>query len=314
MRKLALACVTILAAAACGTDPMSGGDDDGMGSGSGSGSGSGGEQPAFTIQSKEVTIQPGEEITYCYYFTTPNDAPLAIKKWTSEMTPGSHHLIMYWGGNKADGTIEPSDSCVSGIPQWVYASQTPTSELPLPSDDGTGKPLGMNVAAHQKGYVEMHYLNTSDDPLTVSVKVSAYAHADGVEYTPTAAYITYNAGFEIPKDAQDYPVTQTCQLSPDLKFWTVSTHAHKQAVKTEIHDGSSMVFSATDWEHPGSRDWATPYYQFSSGSITYTCTYTNLTGGVVKEGPSAKFNEMCMATGYIFPATAAKFCYDGFGT
>jgi hypothetical protein len=309
MRTLALACVTVLAAA-CGTEPM--GDDDGMGSGSGSGSGSG-EQATFSIQSKPVMIGRGEEITYCYWFSTPNTADVVVKKWTSQMTPGSHHMIVYWGGNQPDGTLEARDSCVGGIPQWVYAAQTPEGELPMPADDGTGKPLGMNVPAGQKGVIEMHYFNSSDEPLMVSVTLNAFAHAAGTDYTPTAAYITYNNSINIPTGAQNYPVTQSCAISSSHKFWTVSTHAHKNAIKTEIKDGTEMVFQATDWEHPGARSWTMPYYQFSSGSITYTCTYNNNTGAPIVAGPSAKTNEMCMATGYIFPATAAKFCFDGFG-
>src|SRR5262245_2046764 len=71
--------------AACGTDSRDfggGGDDTGSGSddmGSGSGSDMPTEPADLTIVSKDVTLMPGEEATYCYYFHTPNADTLAIR-------------------------------------------------------------------------------------------------------------------------------------------------------------------------------------------------------------------------------------------
>jgi hypothetical protein len=93
----------------------------------------------------------------------------------------------------------------------------------------------------------------------------------------------------------------------------MSTHAHKQAVKTRVLDGTAEVFTSTDWEHPGASMFMTPaqFYTFESGQLTYECTYDN-TGSnknvTVKSGSSAEFDEMCMASGYFFPALRAKFC------
>src|SRR4051794_9736940 len=118
MRKLGLVFATVLVAA-CGTDPTTG-DDDGMGSGSGSGSGSGGElmPPArgFQVQSPEITIMPGQEITYCYYFKTPNTEAFSIKRWVSKMTPGSHHMILFFTPTlgQPEGTVSSSQCGIGG--------------------------------------------------------------------------------------------------------------------------------------------------------------------------------------------------------
>jgi hypothetical protein len=51
--------------------------------------------------------------------------------------------------------------------------------------------------------------------------------------------------------------------------------------------------------------------------LTWTCTYDNTgsnKGMTVVAGPSALTNEMCMATGYFFPATGPKFGYVKGGT
>src|SRR5262245_38931060 len=91
MRSLALATIGFSALCACGADqridgtPDAPGDDGSM------------PPPArgFQIKSPTVDINPGIEVTYCYYFRTPNKAEMAIQKWASHMTPGSHHMIMF---------------------------------------------------------------------------------------------------------------------------------------------------------------------------------------------------------------------------
>jgi len=308
MRRLALACLIAGPIAACG-GPNPAGDD------GGTGSDGNGEQPAFKITSKDVTLNPGQEVTYCYYFHTPNTQQLIVKKWASEMTPGSHHMIMYWGqaGQPADGTLDTSCGGAQ-VPVWVYATQNPKSELAMPTDDGAGKPLGMVVPPNQPGYFQMHYLNQGDDPLTVHVDLEAYAYEAGVAYTPTAAFITYNGDISIPAGATNYPQTQTCTVPANVQFWTISTHSHKQSVATQIADGASVIFNSTDWEHPGAQSWmSTPFYKFASGQLTYSCNYTNMTSHTITDGSSAQTDEMCMATGYMFPAPASKFCYTNQG-
>jgi hypothetical protein len=301
-----------------GDDSMSTGTDSGT---TGSGSGGGGSA-AFTVQSPDLVIAAGQEVTKCYYFHTPNTTELPITKWESHMTPGSHHMIMFWGSSSqpADGTID--EDCgvgngTSSIPIWVYASQTPDQTLQIPTDDGTGTPLGQPVPANQPAVFQMHYLNEGETDLTVHVQLSAYALPPGTKYTETDAFVTYNANISIPSEAVGVVATDTCQTPGGGKFWTMSTHSHKQSVKTDVKDNQgNVIFQSTDWQHPGATDWSAPsFYQFPNNSLTVDCTYNNndpndpnsLT--TIHDGPSAQTNEMCMATGYFFPATGAQFCY-----
>lgn len=305
-------------AAACGTDPV-GGDDQGGGGGGGSGSGSGGdlEPPArgFQLKSPDITINPNEEVTYCWYFKTPNTEAFSIKRWQSKMSPGSHHMILYFTNSlsKPEGTVT-SSGC-GGAAAWIYAAQNSEQDLALPTDDGTGKPLGMDVAAGQAGYLQLHYYNTSEETLTVNATINAEAHEAGVVATKTAAYVTFNPTIDIPAGAA-YPAAGTsfeknCSIPTTSKVWLMSTHAHKRAIHTEVRNGTDMVFSSDNWEHPGAKAWMTsPFYTFSSGKLTYRCDYDNTGGPAVKTGDSAATDEMCMASGYIFPATRATICYN----
>jgi hypothetical protein len=280
----------------------------------------------FQVMSPEVTILPGQEVTYCYYFRTPNQDNLVIKRWASAMTPGSHHMIMYTTATDAaaPGTLSTKECggfTGGNVPSWTYAAQMPTAEVALPADDGNGLPLGQEIAPNTPAYFQMHYLNASDAPIQARVTLNAEAYAPGTRFTKTAAYVTYNSLINVPPGAIDDLETMTCEVPPNTKFWMVSTHSHKQSMKTVIKDGTSAstktVFSSTSWEHPGATVWNTmPYYAFATNKLTYECTYNN-TGDnqtrTVTAGPSAALNEMCMATGYYFPATKPLLCLNNLG-
>ena len=72
-----------------------------------------------------------------------------------------------------------------------------------------------------------------------------------------------------------------------------------------------MVFASDDWEHPGAQAWmTTPFYTFASGKLTYECTYDNPTNRTIIHTVTApQTDEMCMASGYFFPATKPTICY-----
>jgi hypothetical protein len=333
MRKSFGLCFAFVSLVACGTDGAGTGDDDGSGSGSGSGMIDPPDR-GFQLVSADIVIEPGQEITYCWYFRTPNTEPMAIKKWQSAMTPGSHHMIMFTTASDLmpPGTVSAQNcgfggsSSLNARPVWTYAAQTPESTVELPVDDGEGKPLAQVIQPNTPGFFQMHYLNATDEPLTVHVTLNAEALAADAAYTSTAAYITYNAGLSIKPTATNGGVpsvenggiaTKTCNTPANTKFWMVSTHAHKQAVKTEIKNGmpasSAVAFESEDWEHPAAETWmAAPFYTFNDPSgpnrLTYTCTYVNNTNRTITSGDSAQTDEMCMATGYMFPAAQPTFC------
>jgi hypothetical protein len=237
------------------------------------------------------------------------------------MTEGSHHMIIFFTPQLGmpEGTVSSSQCGVGGastnVPSWIYAAQNVDQDMALPADDGTGNPLGMDVAPGQAGYIQMHYFNTTDEAIKAKVTVNAEAHEAGVTATKTAAYVTFNGNISIPPMSTGIKATNTCTIPTTQKVWLMSTH--KQAVHTEVRNGAvtstDIVFQSNDWEHPGFKSWMTmPFYTFSTGKLTYECTYDNPTNRTITTGDSAATDEMCMASGYIFPATKATICYNSF--
>jgi hypothetical protein len=301
-------------AAACGNGGS--GDDDGDDDGTDVDAGNNPPAEGFRIESPDITIEAGQEITYCYYTTIDIPRNMGVKKWSSVMTPGSHHLIVFFQNHdKADGTIDQNCGGVGGggisnLPVWTYSAQTPTQEQAMP----TG--IGMQVNQGQKAYVQMHYFNATDAPIQAHVVIDAEAYAAGETFTPAAAYVTYNTNINVPANSTGM-AQGTCSVPAGTKFFTLSTHAHKHATLTRVSDGSDMVFESMNWEHPGAQRWEdNPFYTFASNSLTYRCEYTNDTNVAVREGDSAATDEMCMAVGYYFieGATSAtsRICVNDF--
>jgi len=315
--RTAFALVLAATIGACGSDSSGGGDD---------ATGDPDANPTIKhdllIESPDITIDPGQEITYCWYFRTPNTRSLAIKHWQSTMTSGSHHMIMYTSATDimTPGTVSAVNCGVGGsnFPVWTYSAQTPENDLELPADDGTGKPVAMEIPPNQAGFFQMHYNNRGDTAIKAHVVVTADALPEGTAYTRTAAYVTFNSMISIPPNTAPNPgdtESMTCNVSPASKFWLMTTHSHKQAVHTDVKDGTAAagttVVDSTTWEHPTVQRWTAPYYSFGTGKLTYECTYFNSsTTRTITTGDSAQTDEMCMASGYFFPATKPVFCYN----
>jgi hypothetical protein len=316
--RTGFALVLAIMIGACGSDGAGddGGGDDNMGTPDAAPP----EEPALRLESPEIDIAPGAEITYCWYFRALNTQQLAIHRWESTMTPGSHHLILFTSTTdiKSPGTVSSvncgAGSSLSSFPTWMYSAQTTEASMSLPSDDGEGKPLAMEIAPTQSGFVQLHYNNRSDTTLKARAVINGYALAEGVAYTRTAAFVTYNDKISIPPLATGDIEAQTCNVPTTSKFWMMTTHSHKQSVRTAVLDGmpgtGTKVFESTDWEHPGESRWDGPFQTFQTGKLTYECEYNNPYNRTITDGDSAQVDEMCMASGYFFPATRPVFCYN----
>jgi hypothetical protein len=262
--------------------------------------------PSFKIVTPNITVNAGREETHRYYTTYKGNTPVGVKRWASKMAAGSHHMIVYFMDTaQPDGVAEGSCQAFGGggLSVWTYSSQTPEGEAKMP--DG----VGMLVKAGQPMCIEMHYLNATDAAITAHVELTGETYANGVQYQQAAAFVTYDNTISIPARSLGN-AGGDCPVSASAKFFGLSTHVHKRGIKTQVMDGASMLFEATDWEHPGAKQWDAPFYQFSSGKLSYRCEYNNTDSNTVVDGNSAQSDEMCMAVGYFFPATKSLICVD----
>lgn len=267
--------------------------------------------PATTIELEvpAFTVQPGAEKFYCYYTTLPTSRAVGVHHIKSQMTGGSHHMIVF--KTKApvapDGTlVECEDFGMEGtqdMPVWLYASQQ--------SDDGIAMPdgVGMALEAEQPVIVNMHYVNTGDAPLDVSVKVQLETYDTATSYEEAHVYYTFNSQISIPPGATG-SASGSCDVPPDAKFIAMSTHSHRYTMSARVTDGDAMVVETLDWEHAAVKQWDAPHFSFASGKLNYRCDYLNTGTQPITVGESAVANEMCMAVGVYYPATSDTFCLN----
>ena len=277
-------------------------------------------RPILEITTPDVEIDPGQEISYCYFFRTSNLQTVAVKKWKSSMASVIHDATVYttfsdlqFPGSLTVGCTGLQNSSVQNVPHWLYAADAASTELPFPTDDGTGKPVALELPANKPGYVILHYLNSTGAKVSGHFRLFAETLDDGVAYTPTNTYISYDGDISIPSGAIGHVESQNCAVPAGVSFWYLSTHTHKQGTETRLLDGTSVLLDSFDWEHPlAETRSAPPFLEFVSNVLKTDCNYENPTNRTITAGDSTQTDEQCVSVGYFFPTAVPKVCFNGF--
>jgi hypothetical protein len=266
------------------------------------------------LSSPEITLAPGEEVFKCWYTSLPT-AEVAIADFESWMSQGSHHFIVYTTEEamRPDGTMEDCAGGLGGaglgnVPVWLYSTQDPHGTLTTP--EGVAMPL----KAQQPLLFNMHYINTTQAPVTVQVWLNL-KYASG-SFQRAGAFVTFNTQIAIPPGGTQ-TVSGDCAVPGGAQFFLLSTHSHKHTVDaraSRFADGKlgETLVDTTDWEHATIARFAAPsFLTFAHGEqLHYQCSYQNDTQQTITVGQSALTNEMCMAVGYYFPSTRTSLCLN----
>jgi hypothetical protein len=281
-------------------------------------------QYGFQVQTPSITVPAGTTAQYCYYFHTPNTGSLGIHRWLSTMGAGMHHMIVYTTSidRQPAGTLTQIPCGLNtggGSSAWLYIAHDLSEDLVFPTDDGSGNPLAVEIAAGQAAVIEMYVINNGDQPVTTSALLKAEALDPAISYTKSATYLAQNFSFTVPADTSGFEAQNTCAVPTGAKFWWLSTRTHSHASSAKIIDqgmgGSDVnVVVSNDWEHPAVANFAAPnFFVFSSFGLTYDCIYNNPTGALIQSGDSETADESCIGVGYFFPAMAPASCIDDIG-
>jgi hypothetical protein len=261
----------------------------------------------FQLATPSFDLLPGQEVFKCYHVAVPNDAEFPVGEWDGQMSPGSHHFILYRSAsdNTASDTLTDG-ACTQGFggTTWLYTQGTPRSHLLFP--DGVAMPL----SAHEKLNFDMHYINTTSETLHAQVVLNVNK-VKAAEFQKADAQISFNVSINVPAHGTQ-TVSGDCTPPPGAKYFVMQTHTHKHATVAVINRklangqmGEELVHT-TNWDNPEIRVWHdAPFLTFEAGEkFHYSCTFQNDTNASIRVGVSADTNEMCMAEGYFFPASA----------
>src|SRR5437763_17036996 len=129
--------------------------------------------------------------------------------------------------------------------------------------------VAMELASRQRIVFDMHYINTTSNPLQAHVTLNInIAHGT---FQKAGSLVSFNRNIRIPANGMQ-TVTGTCTPGAGAKFFFMSTHTHRRGVLSTITRmlangqlGHELVHS-TDWEQPDAPQWGAPdFLTFGQG-------------------------------------------------
>ena len=244
-------------------------------------SGDGGAAPAhaitddghgtYTIALDRFTVGPGQERYACQDFANPfGGAPAAIHQFASHMTPGSHHLLLFYAPGAADGPL--ADCSGTEFAPGPYGSQRPDDAIVYP--DGVAA-----VVAPGDGFrVQAHFLNATSAALDVAVTI-VLSRIDEAAVRDRAAILFFsNAAIDVPPGATGVVAQKSCTLPFAVNLLQATGHMHSHGRSFVASAAGATLFSSTAYSDVAPALFDPPLSLPAGTVITFGCTYDNADG------------------------------------
>jgi hypothetical protein len=252
-----------------------------------------------------VTVPAGGEDTICVVLDLGNEAPAMLRSIRTELTAGTHHVIV------TRSTAAPSPTPVScgafagGSPDSEVLFIAQQSEASLAYPAGAGLPL----TAHQSIHLEMHYFNAE---ASGSLDIAGTVHLDLAEDTgglrPVELLFTGGLSLSIPAGEMT-TATSFHPLEPGIELFATTAHTHQWGrlatveLATSADDPDATVLhTSTDWAER-QVDSFDPITITAGQGLRLTCNYHNESGEDVGFGLGAE-DEMCFLWAHLVAAEA----------
>jgi hypothetical protein len=246
----------------------------------------------------DFTVPPGQEVFMCQDFDNPfGGVDAAISRSESDMTPGSHHLHVFYGADSPPFTT--AQTCPN---PFEFRSVLHIAGQPMLV---TQYPPGM--AAKFKGSLglrlQVHYINATSMPLQASVVVKL-TKADPSTVQNWVAELYFNRTVLSVPPGNGQQVTTTCTVPATYgKIGLIGggSHMHSRGVHFVANTSTGVnLIDTTQWDNAPVVTYDPAVMLNPGDSITWTCTYDNTTGSTLTFGDSALKNEMCIYVGRYY--------------
>jgi len=253
-------------------------------------------QMTVQINMTPFTINPGSEVFMCQNYDNPfGGKDVAIQRSESNMTPGSHHLHLFYGATDATRTVA---SC-SGFEfhPLLHGAQTPNAVSQYPA----GMAAKLNGATGVR--LQVHYLNSTSNALSVQANVQLTT-VDPSTVDKWVAQLYFNRVGLVVAPGPNVSVTTTCTIASSfgpIGLLGGVSHMHRRATHFVASTSTGVpLYETTQWDEPTPTAYNPPVALNPGDSISWTCTYNNDTGQYITFGDSASTNEMCIFTGRFY--------------
>lgn len=316
--------------AACGGNLPTGGastlgSGGGGGAGGAGGSGSGGAPPgSFSLSFGPVTVQSGDEDTQCVVKRLGNPEQLRVGKIHNQLHEGSHHLIVY-RTNDTEEKLTPF-ACQPFVDTLKPEKGSPLM-ITQKADELLTLPQGVafTLDPNQMVRIEMHYINTTSDPLDVHAETTFIPIVES-EFQHEAAFLFIgNPDISIQPHSTFTLGPTYFKLPANLEgsnFFGITGHTHQWGTNVTVASTTSktgpdtMIYDVPNWQwsEPETVYQDPPFQIPTGGGFHFTCEYNNLSNSTVSFGESANA-EMCFFWAYYYPSQGSFVCAhtDKFG-
>lgn len=197
-------------------------------------------------------LEGGDENVLCYHLKAPNRESFYYFEQKNRMRPGSHHMILrVLDGDAPDGW-GPCERTrqVGGIPGSQSSSRDFPGKDVAPENVGLGRTLPANAQLE----VELHYVNTTTEPLLREAWVNLYEKPpEEVTGTIRGIFMVGGLGMNVaPKSRQvlDYG----CDIGGASRIFELTGHFHAHTERFSawrVRGGErTLVFESYNWAEP----------------------------------------------------------------
>jgi len=278
-----------------------------------------GEGERYALSYGPITIQPGDEDTQCIWLRLSNETPIKVRRMHNLLSSSSHHLIVY--KDDMDTTeqttpvpCQPFTGALnaSGMIAPIMITQRADDELLLPEG------VAYTLDAHQMVKLEMHFVNTTDQPVEATATVQFYrADESTIDHEADILFIG-SPDINIPAGAsqtlhQFFTVPDDLDLSQSNIF-AITGHTHRFGTDMQVRVGMKngpleSVYAPEPflWSEPETTRHDPGFGIPVGGGFDFECSYVNTSNESVGFGESAK-EEMCFFWAYYYPSQGSKVC------
>ena len=253
--------------------------------------------PADTVSFRlEAQVAPGEEGQFCRFVRMP-DSPLFVRGGRHELSDGTHHYLVYrtrdlvWRDGMED--VVRCDEHDTTTTAYVTGGQTPREDADFPAD------AGLPFRAGEILLLQAHFLNAASTPRTMTVDVTLRT-APRVDHEAGVLRF-YDPFIHVP--ARGRATTKmACTIKKDITLLSAAAHMHRRGIAFRAYLGNAATpfYTTADGLHPTTFVGWQPIQRGTT--LRFECDYQNDGDRTVTQGLSATRDEMCMLSGFYFPA------------
>src|SRR6185436_1856280 len=244
---------------------------------------------------------PGIEVNDCHVFKLDNVDPAEVDRITVKFPPGSHHVHIY-RSDSPDPT-DHVDSCWNGIDwlRWHLVLGVQSEQMDWVLPEGLTVPFD----AHQQLLVQVHWINTTPDPIDKSIKLLFHTVEDSKAHVGTVFGVNKQTSM-LPH--QSKVLSQWCPVPPGSSILAMMGHYHGLGLKYQVDarkegaETGTKIYDALDEQTFQFKTFTPGFAMPADQGLQFQCDYYNSRDIDIGWGADTRRMEHCNMSAYYYPA------------